>query len=166
VGSVGEFGEDRDDHQAGSCMQIGTASVVAVLSGVHSSHIVQLAWRPSVYGHESTETNGQRLASVDHGGKVVVWDVSTASPLTICSVIQGNLFHIFVNLSIVKCIRGPLSYRFRRASQDLKGPLRTSYGYLTCLLSILLRDVNVLENLPVFLDIVSPTANSLIAASL
>lgn len=62
---------------------------MAVLSGVHTSNIVKIVWSPEAGAYGTAESWGQRLASVDEGGKAVVWDVSTASPLTICSSVTG-----------------------------------------------------------------------------
>lgn len=73
----------------GDALQVGTASIVAVISGLHTSNIVKIAWSPESAAYGTAESWGQRLASVDEGGKAVVWDVSTASPLTVCSSVTG-----------------------------------------------------------------------------
>lgn len=72
-------------------LQVGTASVIAVLGGVHSANIFQIAWAPDNGGYGTSESSGQRLASVDQSAKAVVWDVATATPLTVCSVVPGTL---------------------------------------------------------------------------
>jgi hypothetical protein len=71
-------------------LQVGTASIVAVLSGIHASSIVKIAWSPEYAAYGSSASWGQRLASVDEAGKAVVWDVSTASPLTVCSSVNSG----------------------------------------------------------------------------
>nr|CDS15714.1 WD repeat containing protein 11 [Echinococcus granulosus] len=61
---------------------LGSATVNIVQSlNLHSATVTQLVWAPENYYHDSKNPYTHRLASADASGRIVIWDVASATPL-------------------------------------------------------------------------------------
>uniref|UniRef100_A0A5K3EHR6 WD_REPEATS_REGION domain-containing protein n=2 Tax=Mesocestoides corti TaxID=53468 RepID=A0A5K3EHR6_MESCO len=68
----------------GSCISLVESKSIRIIQtlNLHTAPVIQLAWAPENYYHDSKNPYNHRLASADTSGRIIIWNVVTASPLS------------------------------------------------------------------------------------
>lgn len=66
-----------------NCISLVEPRSIAIVQSLnlHSATVTQLVWAPENYYHDSKNPYTHRLASADASGRIVIWDVASATPL-------------------------------------------------------------------------------------